>query len=146
MSRPSSSIPVATLWLEQSLWADSIHVLPFDSCVIKLQMRCHFFLVICLLSRGLKLYWIWFYTLAILQFTAFIYRCVHTYRCVCVHIYMFALLTKCVSLYIRAVLQTDPETVRVMCHWIPRDHLLFLPYSCPLSLLFCKHHVILSSK
>lgn len=69
---------------------------------------------------------------------------------VCVHINRFALLTKCVALYIRDVLQADPETLRIMCHWIPRDHLLFLPYSCPLSIsasimLFCLPNSILDS-
>lgn len=42
---------------------------------------------------------------------------------------MFALVAKCVTLYVRVVLQRDTEILRIMCHWIARDHLLFLPYS-----------------
>lgn len=55
---------------------------------------------------------------------------------------MFALVAKCFTLYIRDVLQRDTETLRVMCHWIPGDHLLFLPYSWVPSLFFSAHIIL----
>lgn len=44
----------------------------------------------------------------------YLYVYMHIDVCVCVHIYMFALVAKCIILYIGNVWQRDTETLRIM--------------------------------